>query len=397
MNRHFLGLSVGSGLEGADAVCVRAAGLGFDLKPHVSPAGRVAFPPAVRDLFRAAPDTAPPEFARALADTLAYAARQALSKAALSPRDAFALGLLEPARPASRLPVPWPEVAQRVAEALGVSVLHGFADRDRAAGGTGRMLSAVADLVLFGDSSEPRLLVHLGAVSTAVFLPARAKPSTVLGCEAGPGNQLLDAILFHGSRGAEFADAGGKRAVQGKCLEPLLARWLEHPHLARPAPKAVHAEAFGRSFLLAAFDAARQLSAALPDLLCTATHLCARAIGPAARALCGTTAPRALLSGGGVRNGFLWQLVSQQLGGAVDRTDALGVPALSRGATAAAVLAALACDGVPGNLPALTGASAARALGHLVPGDARNWARLTAWLADQTREYPRHPRAPHAA
>lgn len=393
MNRHFLGLSVGSGLEGADAVCVRATGLGLDLKPHVAPAGRIAFPPAVRDQFRAAPETAPPEFARALSDTLVFAARQALSKAALSPRDAFALGLLEPARAASRLLVPWPEVAQRVAEVLGVSVLHGFADRDRAAGGTGRMLTAAADFVLFGDASEPRLLLHLGAVSTAVFLPARAKPSQVLGCEAGPGNQLLDSILFHGSRGAEFADAGGKRAVQGKCLEPLLARWLEHPHLARPAPKAVHPEAFGRSFLLAAFDAARQLNAALPDLLCTATHLAARAVGASARALCGSASPRVFLSGGGVRNGFLWQLVSQQLGGTVERTDALGVPALARGATAAAVLAALACDGVPGNLPALTGASAARVLGHLAPGDARNWARLTAWLADQTSEYPRAPRA----
>lgn len=394
MNRHFLGLSVGSGLEGADAVCVRATGLGLELEPHVVPAGRVAFPPAARDLFRAAPDAPPPELVRAVADTLVYAARQALGKAALSPRDALALGLLEPARPAGRVPVPWPAVAQRVAEGLGVTVLHGFADRDRAAGGSGHPITAAADFVLFRAPGEARLLLHLGAVTSAVLVPARGNVAAVGGFEAGPGNQLLDAILFHGTRGKEHADPGGKRAVQGKCLEPLLERWLEHPHLTRPPPKAVHPEAFGRGFLLAAFEAARQLGAGLPDLLCTATHLAARALGDAARARLAAPGPRrVLLSGGGVRNGFLWQLVAQQFGGTVERADAAGVPALARNAAAAAVLAALACDGVAGSLPVLTGANAGRVLGHIAPGDARNWARVTAWLAEQAGEYPRAPRA----
>jgi anhydro-N-acetylmuramic acid kinase len=94
-----------------------------------------------------------------------------------------------------------------------------------------------------------------------------------------------------------------------------------------------------------------------------------------------------------VRNGFLWQLTSQQFGGAVERTDAAGVPALSRNAAAAAVLAALTCDGVTGNLPVLTGASGGRLLGHIAPGDGRNWARCAAWLADQTGEHPRTTRA----
>lgn len=100
---------------------------------------------------------------------------------------------------------------------------------------------------------------------------------------------------------------------------------------------------------------------------------------------------RVLLTGGGVRNGFLWQLVAQQFGGSVERADAAGVPALARTAAAAAVLAALTCDGVPGNLPVLTGATGGRLLGHIVPGDGRNWARCAAWLADQTGDYPREP------
>ena len=102
---------------------------------------------------------------------------------------------------------------------------------------------------------------------------------------------------------------------------------------------------------------------------------------------------RVLVTGGGVRNGFVWLLVAQQFGGSVERSDAAGVPALARTASAAAVLAALTCDGVPGNLPVLTGATGGRLLGHIAPGDGRNWARCAAWLADQTGDYPRANRA----
>ena len=397
MVRTLIGLSVGSGLEGVDAAVVRVEGLGLDLVPRVVPAGRFAFPPAARDAIRAGaslPSPPPPEFLRAVADTTVFAARQALGKAAVSPRDTFAVGLLEPARPTAPIPIHWPEVAQYVAEHTGVTVLHGFADRDRAAGGTASSLTATADFLLF-RGSETRLIIHLGAVATVLLIPANGSVSTAFGFEAGPGNQLLDAILFHGTRGKEHTDAGGKRAVQGRCLEPLLARWLSHPHLTRTPPKAVHPEAFGRSFLLAAFDAARQLTAGLPDLLCTATHLAARAIGDACRLpLMKPDAPRrVLLTGGGVRNGFLWQLVSQQFGGKVERADVADVPALSRVAAAAAVLAALTCDGVPGNSAVLTGATGGRLLGHIAPGDGRNWARCAAWLADQTGDYPRANRA----
>ena len=176
--------------------------------------------------------------------------------------------------------------------------------------------------------------------------------------------------------------------------EPLLARWIEHPHLTRTPPKTVHPEAFGRSFLLAAFDAARQLNAGLPDLLCTATHLAARAVGDAAKKYLPAAPTRQVFAtGGGVRNGFLWQLVSQQFGEGITRSDEAGVAPLARNAAAAAVLAALTCDGVAGNLSMLTGAVGGRLLGHFAPGDGRNWAKVAAWVADQTGEYPRTNRA----
>jgi anhydro-N-acetylmuramic acid kinase len=394
--RALIGLAVGSGLEGVDAAAIRADGIGLDLTPAVLAAVRVAFPPSLRDIIRAAtPGSGFPvgnEFVRNVAETTIHAARQVMTRSGVSPRDAFAAGLLEPARPVAEPTLAWPEIADRVAEQTGLTVIHGFRHRDRAAGGAGHPITAAADYLLFRSPTRPRLLLHLGAVAGMLLVPAGAKISAAGGFEAGPGNQLLDALIYHGTRGKEPLDPGGKKAVQGHCIEQLLERWSEHPHLTRTPPKVVHSEAFSRSFLLTAFESARQLGVGLPDLLCTATHLVARSIGEAARRwLPGQSGVRQILvSGGGTRNGFLWQLITQQFPGEmVERCQEAGVSPLARNAAAAALLAALTCDGVAGSHSALTGANGGRLLGHIAPGDGRNWARLTAWLADQTGEYPR--------
>jgi anhydro-N-acetylmuramic acid kinase len=395
MDRLLVGLAVGPGLEGVDAAAVRVSAAGLDVAPTVVATARVVFPPVVRDAFRLPATSGSGELMGNVAETLVYAVRQVLTRIGASPRDVFAAGLLDPARSRSKVHLVWSEAADRVAEQTGLTIVHGFRHRDRAAGGAGHPITAAADCLLFRSPSQSRLLIHLGSVSSVLFLPAAAKLSSVVGFEAGPGNQLLDALVYHGTHGKESSDPGGKKAVQGRCLEPLLASWLEHPHLIRTPPKTVHAEAFGRSFLLMAFDAVRQVNAGLPDLLCTATHLVARSIGEAAKrwlpVLPGLR--QNLVTGGGVRNGFLWQLVAQQFPDGIARSDEAGIAPLARNAAGSAMLAALLCDGVAGNLSALTGAAGGRLLGQFAPGDGRNWARIATWVAEQTGEYPRMTRA----
>ncbi|HUR54700.1 MAG TPA: anhydro-N-acetylmuramic acid kinase, partial [Gemmataceae bacterium] len=300
MQRTLIGLSVGSALQGADAALVRAAGIGLDVSPRVEKTVRVSFPPSS-------------DLTRTVAETAAHAVRTVAVQANVSPRDVFAVGLLSPAR--SEAIIPWGEVADRVAEQTGLTVVHAFRSRDKAAGGSGHPIAAAADHLLLRDKAESRLLIHLGSVSNVLLLPAEGRVSASLGFEAGPGNQFLDALVAHGTRGREAIDFGGKKAVQGCCLDALLAHWLDHPYLTRRPPKAVHAEAFGKGFIAAAFDDAKRLGAGLPDLLCTATHLVARSIGDAVRKWLPPGNRRVLLSGGGVRNGFLWPLVARQFEG----------------------------------------------------------------------------------
>ncbi len=96
-------------------------------------------------------------------------------------------------------------------------------------------------------------------------------------------------------------------------------------------------------------------------------------------------ADRILLSGGGVRNGLLWSLLEQHLAPVpLEKIDDHGIPAEARKAVAFAGLAALTLDGVPANLPGVTGAGGPRLLGNLTPGTPANWAQCLTWMAAQT-------------
>src|SRR5262249_13574428 len=147
--------------------------------------------------------------------------------------------------------------------------------------------------------------------------------------------------------------------------------------------------AFETEFAAQAVQQARQMGTSSRDLLCTATHFVARGITEAIRrfAPAGKRFGRALLSGGGARNGLLWHLMGQNLPQLVlRRTASVGVPAEARKALTAAVLAALTVDGVPANLPSATGAAGSRLLGSLTPGSALNWSHCLAWMAAQVSD-----------
>jgi anhydro-N-acetylmuramic acid kinase len=143
-------------------------------------------------------------------------------------------------------------------------------------------------------------------------------------------------------------------------------------------------QVFGEALVTQIVQLARQQQWEHNDLLCTATHLIAQIVSAAVCRLMptGQFPQRVLLSGGGVRNGLLWQLLEQHLPGIpLAKTDQHGVPGDQRRALAHALLAALTLDGVPANIPGATGASGARLIGSLTPGSPANWARCLSWMA----------------
>jgi anhydro-N-acetylmuramic acid kinase len=390
--RWLIGLASGATVDGVDAALVEAEGSGLELRLRLLHATHQPYPRDLRDLILRAGSAGAKATCllhRVLGEAFAAAARHVAEQASFSLHRVQCLGcpghtLWHEAdgRWPATLPLGVPAV---VAERTGITTVTDFSARDLALGGQGMPITTLADHLLFHVPGETRVLLHLGGMASMVYLPADGDLRQVLGFQAGPCNLLLDGLMQHFSGGREPFDAGGKHAVQGRCIEPLLQRWLDHPGFQHRPPRTFPRQSFGEEFVLQALQLARDNQWSLHDLLCTATHLVAQGITAALMRFLPARPQRVLLSGGGVRNGLLWRLLEQRLEGvSLEKVDAHGIPAWARKAVAHAGLAALTVDGVPGNLMSTTGASGTRLLGSLTPGASANWARCVAWMAQQT-------------
>jgi len=395
-SRCLIGLSSGSSADGVDAALLQTDGVGLDLRPELVGFLHQPYGADLQDLIQrtAGPESCPPKqlalLHRLLGETFAAAARQVADRASLSLQKVQCIGCPGHTivhEPEGRFPATMPlGMAAIVAERTGLTTVHDFRSRDLAVGGQGVPLVALADYLMLRDPNESRLLVHLGGLARVAFLPAGQRLQDIFGFEVGPCNILLDSLMRQLSGGRESYDAGGKFAVQGRCLSDLLEAWLKHPYLLRRPPKSLPRPGFARDFALEAIEKVRDAGGSHMDVLCTATHFVASSIVQSLhRFLFNEEMPdRVLISGGGARNGLLWRLLEQQLAGVpMTRTDDIGMPSDARKPAASAILAALTLDGVPGNIPAATGASAPRLLGSITPGSTVNWARCLVWMAQQ--------------
>jgi anhydro-N-acetylmuramic acid kinase len=395
-SRSLIGLASGSSADGVDATLLEANGVGLGLRVCLLHSYHQPYSAELRELIGrvtqqacAVRDVA--LLHRLLGETFATAARSVADRASHSLQQVFCVGCPghtvwhdTDGRFPSTLTLGIPAV---VAERLGITVVSDFQARDVAAGGKGVPLAALTDCLLHRHATETRAVVHLGGIARIVFLPAQCRLPEVIGFEAGPCSALLDALMRQLTNGREAFDPGGRHAVQGRCLEPLLAEWLSHPYFARRPPKSLPRQTFAGTFAVEAVRRTRELGGGLHDLLCTATHFAARGITLSLKRFLppGRPIDRILFSGGGVRNGLLWNLLAQQLPGVtLTRTDEVGVPSAVRKALSFGMLSALTLDGVAANLPSATGASGSRLLGSVTPGAPVNWSRCLAWMAAMT-------------
>lgn len=394
--RWIIGLSSGSSADGVDAALLEATGVGMELQAQTLLALHQPHPVDLRERILGISSGASTGDARQisllhrlLGETFAHAARQVADQASCSLSQVQCIGCPghtiwhDPeGQFASTLNVGMPAA---IAERTGVTVVSDFRSRDIAAGGQGAPLAALVDYLLFRDPKENRLLIHLGGLARIVYLPAGCRLQEVQGYEAAPCNIFLDALMRQVTQGKEPFDPGGKHAVQGRCLERLLQKWLSHSSLHRRPPKSLPRHRFGSLFAAEAVQELQKTEGTLFDLLCTGAHFVARSIIDSLRRfLPGAKIDRALLSGGGARNGLLWHLLEQYFAPMpLELTDEVGVASAARKAMGFGMLAALTVDGVAGNLPSATGAVASRLLGSLTPGNSTNWSRCLEWMAAQ--------------
>ena len=259
----------------------------------------------------------------------------------------------------------------RLASLLGKPVVFDFRAADLALGGQGAPLVPPADAALLPAIGGWRALLNLGGIANLTLLPPASGPDRrqpVLGWDCGPANTLLDLAVQRLSHGEQRFDAGGAWASRGRINERMLQHWLQEPYLQQPPPKSTGRELFGQADLerrLAELEADARGGAPLEpaDALASLTAFTAAVVAQdLAR---GTAAPLELLvAGGGARNRMLMGELRRRCRGLRVRPLAdLGIGDSDREALAFALLAWWHALGVPGSLPAVTGARQAAVLG----------------------------------
>ncbi len=175
-----------------------------------------------------------------LAEVEAAAALALLNEASVPPDQILAMGVCDPGLwefgAAPRGGYLGLCDAARLAESTGMNVIDAFPARDLAAGGQGGPTGALADWVLFGHPERNRVLLDLGRTARITFLGAGAAergPSRLLSFEAGPGTALIDLLAQRLTNGEQGFDPGGRLAVQGQRLAPLMEHWLADPYFRR--------------------------------------------------------------------------------------------------------------------------------------------------------------------
>jgi len=189
----------------------------------------------------------------------------------------------------------------------------------------------------------------------------------VKGYDTGPGNMLMDAWIWRQRGMAYDKDAGW--ASSGRVILPLLQQMLSDPYFSAPAPKSTGREYFNYGWLerqLTNFPGIQpqDVQATLAEL--TATTISEQIL------LCGGC-ERLLVCGGGGRNPLLMARLASLLPGIeVTTTDEAGISGDDMEALAFAWLAWRTLNGLPGNLPSVTGASQPTVLGAVFPANPLN-------------------------
>lgn len=244
-----------------------------------------------------------------------------------------------------------------IAERCRIDVVADFRRADIAAGGQGAPLLPALHAMLLARPGHARVVLNLGGIANITVLDANG---SVLGFDTGPANGLLDAwCLRH--RGEPF-DRDGAFAASGQPDASLLNALLADRYFVLPPPKSTGREHFHLRWLathpqLAALDPA--------DVQATLLELSARSVA-AAIAEHAPTADEVLVCGGGVHNSALMRRLGELLAPRMlCSTARFGIDPDFLEATAFAWLARQRLLGLPGNLPAVTGARGSRVLGAI--------------------------------
>lgn len=249
-----------------------------------------------------------------------------------------------------------------IAHLTGIRTVSNFRAADIAAGGHGAPLVPKIDAYLLGHPQKTVCMQNIGGIGNVTYLPAQMGDrweQQILGWDTGPGNSLMDLAVNLLSQGEKTYDENGSWAATGTPAAALVQQWLQQPFFQQAPPKSTGRELFGADYLQQCLRDCEINGITQPaDILATLTELTAVSIAHSYQTFLPQLPDSVLLGGGGSKNAYLKQRIQQHLPTTpVLSTDEVGLSADFKEAIAFAVLAYWRVQGIPGNLPSVTGAT----------------------------------------
>jgi anhydro-N-acetylmuramic acid kinase len=249
-----------------------------------------------------------------------------------------------------------------LAQGLGVPVVSDFRTADVAAGGRGAPLAPVAHFYLFNIRRTGQLVINIGGISNMTYLPGTVDVSDIVATDCGPGNMLVDQLclrLF-----GKLYDRNGRIASNGSVNEKLYRFLRKMSFLRKRIPHALGREQFGDDVVGSILRYADRIGVEGDSVISTVTRFTAYCIARAARGC--RKIDRILLCGGGTHNMYMCDSLQEMFPGArMHDSSVAGIDPDFVESIAFALLANMAVDGKPGNLPQVTGAAKRVTLGKM--------------------------------
>lgn len=258
--------------------------------------------------------------------------------------------------------------ANIIANMTGITTVADFRRMDMAAGGQGAPLAPVIHDVLFRQNDSDTAVVNIGGMANITFLPSRNSKKAISGFDTGPGNVLMDEwIKLH--KQLDY-DQDGAWAASGSVIDGLLQQMLSCHYFAAMPPKSTGRDDFNRDWL---DDELATYNTSLPehDVQATLLELTAVSIADAIQQHA-ATAERVIICGGGAHNLQLMRTLQDKLDAyTVCSSEELGYNPDAIEAMAFAWLARCRLEGIPANIPSVTGANGPRLLGAVYEATAK--------------------------
>ncbi len=257
-----------------------------------------------------------------------------------------------------------------IAERTGIITIGDFRIADMAAGGQGAPLSPYFHYEFFKNSLKNIAVQNFGGIGNVTFISVNSSLYDVIAFDTGPGNALLDSVIYQLSRGRKRMDRDGRIAVKGKVNDELLHILMNHPFLKKRPPKSTSREEFGGVFLKNILTWSGRRMIDLSDLLATLVAFTVRSVEYHYRKfLPWDRIDEIVVCGGGSRNPSIMKALSDAMDPIPVRVfDDYGINADAVEAVTFALLARQCFLNIPANIPSVTGAKGPVILGKIVPG-----------------------------